>query len=89
MVGRDMDNGHDPPLFLLLILFKVDEMVTVKCADGSHSQALRDRVSKDGSIWYSTGKWLVGTGAACCLKLLANPPSLEGLRLGHAFADRH
>jgi hypothetical protein len=38
-----MDDGHDPPPFLLRILFKVDEMVAVKCADGSHSQALRDR----------------------------------------------
>jgi hypothetical protein len=51
-----MDDGHDPPPFLVLILFEVDEMVTVKSADGSHSQALRDRALQDGSIWYSTGK---------------------------------
>jgi hypothetical protein len=45
-----MDDGHDPPPSLVLILFEVYEMVTVECADGSHSQALRDRVLQDGSI---------------------------------------
>jgi hypothetical protein len=71
-----MDDGYDPPPFLVLILFEVDEMVPVKCADGSHSQALRDRVLQDGSIWYSTGKWPEGAAAACCLKLIASRPSL-------------
>jgi hypothetical protein len=59
-----MDDGHDPPPFLRRIFFEVDEVVTVKCADGSHSQALRDRVFQDGSIWYSTGKWPLGAAAA-------------------------
>lgn len=70
-----MNDGHDPPPFLVLILFEVDEMVTVECADGSHSQALR-RVLQDGSIWYSTGGWLEGAATACCLKLIVNRPSL-------------
>lgn len=71
-----MDDGHDPTPFLLRILLKVDEMVAVKCADGSHSQALRDRVLQDGSIWYSTGKWPEGAAATRCLKLIANRHSL-------------
>lgn len=59
-----MDDSNDPPPFLRRIFFEVDEVVTVKCADGSHSQALRDRVFQDGSIWYSTDKWPIGAAAA-------------------------